>query len=49
MEERIYRDVVDLDKYIVKVILPYENEEMELLLNEKGIPYEIDNREKYDK
>ena len=48
MEERIYRDVVDLDKYIVKVILPYENEEMESLLNEKGITYEIDDRKKYD-
>ena len=48
MEERIYRDVVDLDKYIVKVILPYENEEMESLLNERGLTYEIDDRKKYD-
>jgi len=43
MEERIYRDVVDLDKYIIKVILPNENEELELLLNEKGITYEIND------
>ena len=43
MEERIYRDVVDLDKYIIKVILPNENEELELLLNEKGIKYEIND------
>lgn len=50
MEERIYRDVVDLDKYIIKVILFNENEELESLLNEKGITYEInDIKEKYEK
>lgn len=41
MEERVFRDVVNLDKYIIKIILPYENEEMESLLNDRGIPYEI--------
>ncbi len=41
MEERIYRDVNNLDKYIIKVILPFENEELESLLDEKDIRYEI--------
>lgn len=49
MEERVFRDVVNLDKYIIKIILPYESKRMESLLNDRGIPYEIDNRKKYGK
>ena len=42
MEEIIDRDVTNLNKYIVKVILPKPNKEYEDALKEKGIPYEID-------
>ena len=42
MEEVIDKDVTNLSKYIVKVILPKPNEEWEDALKEKGIPYEID-------
>ena len=42
MEEVIDRDVTNLSKYIIKVILPKPNEEYEDALKEKGIPYEID-------
>ena len=42
MEEIIDRDVTNLNKYIVKVILPKPNKEYENALKEKGIPYEID-------
>jgi hypothetical protein len=41
MEERVYRDIINLNKYIIKVILPFENEELESLLDEKDIRYEI--------
>jgi hypothetical protein len=41
MEERVYRDITNLDKYIINIILPYENEELESLLNEKNIRYRI--------
>ena len=41
MEERVFRDVVNLDKYIIKIILPYESNRMESLLIDRGIPYEI--------
>jgi hypothetical protein len=30
-----------LDKYIIKIILPKPNPELESLLKEKNIPYEI--------
>ena len=42
MEEIIDRDVTNLNKYIIKVILPKPNKEYEDALKEKGIPYEID-------
>ena len=42
MEEVIDRDITNLNKYIIKVILPKPNEEYEDALKEKGIPYEID-------
>ena len=41
MEEVIDRDVTNLSKYIIKVVLPKSNEEYENALKEKGIPYEI--------
>jgi hypothetical protein len=41
MEERVFRDVVNLDKYIIKIILPYKSNQMESLLIDRGIPYEI--------
>jgi hypothetical protein len=41
MEERIYKDVTNLDKYIIKLILPFNEPELESLLKEKNIPYEI--------
>lgn len=41
MEERVFRDVVNLDKYILKIILPYKSNRMESLLIDRGIPYEI--------
>merc|ERR1711991_161263 len=42
MEEVIDRDITNLNKYNIKVILPKPNEEYEDALKEKGIPYEID-------
>ena len=41
MEERVFRNVVNLDKYILKIILPYKSNQMESLLIDRGIPYEI--------
>lgn len=41
MEERVFRDVANLDKYIIKIILPYKSNRMESLLIDRGIPYEI--------
>ena len=41
MEERVYNDVNNLDRYIINIILPFENEELESLLYKKNIPYEI--------
>lgn len=41
MEERIDKNIVNLDKYIVKIILPNPNLELESLLKEKNISYEI--------
>jgi hypothetical protein len=41
MEERVYKDITNLDKYIIKVILYESNPEIESLLKEKNIPYEL--------
>ena len=41
MEEVIDTDIINLSKYIIKVVLPYSNEECEDALKEKGIPYKI--------
>jgi len=42
-EERVDRDISNLDKYIIKVIIPNSFPEIESLLKEKGIPYEVEN------
>ena len=42
MEEVIDTDIINLSKYIIKVVLPHSNEEWEDALKEKGIPYKID-------
>ena len=41
MEERIHKDIDDLQKYIIKVVIPNSNPELESALKEKNIPYEI--------
>jgi hypothetical protein len=41
MEERVYRDITNLDKYIIKIILPFNELELESLLKEKNIIYQI--------
>jgi hypothetical protein len=41
MEERICKDIVNLSKYIIKIILYKINPELESLLKEKNIPYKI--------
>jgi hypothetical protein len=41
MEERIYKDIDDLQKYIIKVVIPNNNPELESALKEKNIPYEV--------
>jgi hypothetical protein len=41
MEERINQNITNLDKYIIKIILPEPNLELESLLKEKNISYEI--------
>ena len=41
MEERICKDIINLNKYIIKIILFKTNPELEPLLREKNIPYEI--------
>ena len=42
MEERIYnKNVTNLNKYIIKVILYESDSEIEALLKEKNIPYEV--------
>jgi hypothetical protein len=46
MEERIYnKDITNLNKYIIKVILYESNPEVESLLKEKNIPYELNLNE----
>ena len=41
MEERICKDITNLNKYLIKVILYKSTPEIESLLKEKNIPYEI--------
>jgi len=41
MEERVDKNIVDLDKYLIKVILYESDSEIEALLKEKNVPYEI--------
>jgi hypothetical protein len=41
MEERICKDITNLNKYIIKIILYKTNLEIESLLKEKNIPYQI--------
>jgi hypothetical protein len=41
MEERVNKDITNLNKYIIKVILYEFNPEIESLLKEKNIPYEL--------
>ena len=48
MEERIYNDIINLNKYLIKVILFTNNLKIESLLKEKNIPYEINLKETDD-
>jgi len=41
MEERVYRNIINLDKYIIKIILPSNELELESFLKEKNIIYQI--------
>jgi hypothetical protein len=41
MEERVNKDINNLNKYLIKIILFKTNPEIEFLLKEKNIPYEI--------
>jgi hypothetical protein len=41
MEEVVDKSITNLNKYIIKIILPKSNPELESLLKEKDIPYEI--------
>jgi len=41
MEEIVDRDITNLNKYLIKVILYESNPDVESLLKEKNIPYEI--------
>ena len=41
MEERTCKDITNLNKYLIKVILYKSTPEIESLLKEKNIPYEI--------
>jgi len=45
MEERLFGLIRNLDKYIIKVILYKSNPEVESLLKEKNIPYELNLNE----
>ncbi len=40
-EERVDRNITDLNKYILKIIFLVPDSEIESLLKEKNIPYEI--------
>jgi hypothetical protein len=41
MEERVDKNIVGLDKYLIKIILYKPDSEVEALLKEKNIPYEV--------
>lgn len=41
MEERVDKNIINLDKYLVKIILYESDPKIESLLKEKNIPYEI--------
>jgi hypothetical protein len=41
MEERVFRNITNLDKYIIKIILPTNELELKSLLKEKNIIYQI--------
>ena len=41
MEERVYKDINNLNKYLIKIYLFESDPEIESLLKEKNIPYEI--------
>jgi len=41
MEEVIKKDITNLARYTIKVVLPYPDKDWEDALKEKGIPYEI--------
>jgi hypothetical protein len=41
MEERVFGVIRNLNKYLIKVILYKSNPNVESLLKEKNIPYEI--------
>jgi hypothetical protein len=41
MEERVDKNITSLNKYLIKVILYEPDPEIESLLTEKNIPYEI--------
>ena len=41
MEERIDKSITNLNKYIIKILLPKPSPEIESLLKEKNIPYEV--------
>jgi len=40
-EERVYKDINNLSKYLLKIIIPQEQPELEYLLEKRNIPYEI--------
>lgn len=42
MEEVIDKSITNLNKYIIKIILPNNNPKLESLLKEKNIPYELE-------
>ena len=48
MEERIYKDINNLNKYLIKIILFENNTKIESLLKEKNIPYETNLKETND-
>lgn len=41
MEERVDKNIINLNKYLIKIILYKTSPEIESLLKEKNIPYEI--------
>jgi hypothetical protein len=45
MEERVYKDINNLNRYIIKIILYESDPDVESLLNEKNISYELNLNE----